>query len=136
MQRTRIDRLRSGLERLGDDDVRRTIRDGKSPARFVDLRECDAGRNAEIEILLSAGDREHVSRPDRHGSFSAGEADRRVVIEADPRQRQCLRCEPDEPRIAFVVGRIGVRAYDLFGHVPLILFRLSDVLLLEAPLGK
>ena len=43
---------------------------------------------------------------------------RRVVVEADPRQRQRLRREADEPRIALVVRRTGLSGSSILESHP------------------
>ena len=47
-------------------------------------------------------------RPDRQRRLRAAEAERLVVVEADPDDRQQLRREADEPGVAQVVGRAGL----------------------------
>ena len=46
--------------------------------------------------------------PDRQRRLRAAQADRLVVVEADPDDRQQLRREADEPGVAQVVGRAGL----------------------------
>ena len=54
VQRTRIARLRSGLECLGHDRALRTVRHRKPAARFVDLRHDDAVGRREVDVRLAA----------------------------------------------------------------------------------
>src|SRR5205085_11179116 len=85
--------LRSFFECGGDDHLRRTHWCSEAAARFVERDVRDSWRRAEVDVRLAGHGREHVARPDRRGRFASGEASRRVVVEADPCQRERLRRE-------------------------------------------
>ena len=71
----------------------------------VDVREDDAVRHRKGLAGLARQGARHERGPNRQGRLRAGQAERLVVVEADPDHRQQVRREADEPGISKVVRR-------------------------------
>ena len=62
----------------------------------------------ERHVRMAGQRAHHERRPDRQRRLRAAQAERLVVVEADPDDRQQLRREADEPGVAQIVGRAGL----------------------------
>src|SRR5262245_42281135 len=106
MDRAGLGRLRAREEALAED--LRARRGRELAGLFVDVDEDDAVRDVEGARGLAGRSAGHERRPDRERGLRAAEADRLVVVEADPHDREEVRREADEPGITQVVGRAGL----------------------------
>src|SRR6267143_2626289 len=106
MQLTRLRRFRPRDERLVE-----SLRAGRRrelAGLGVDVDERDALGRLERRVGVAGERRLHELRPDRQRRLRAAEADRLVVVEADPDHGEQLRREADEPGVAEIVGRAGL----------------------------
>src|SRR5262249_46289762 len=78
---------------------------GEVAGQRIDRHERDALRHVERLTGVAGQGALHELRPDRQRRLRAAEADRLVVVEADPHDRQQLRREADEPGVAQIVRR-------------------------------
>src|SRR5437762_11664401 len=102
MQIAHLCRLRACDERLTERF--RAQRTGELSGFRIDLGECDPSRGLERNIRSACGCRLHELRPDGERGLGPAEADRLIVVEAHPHDREELRSEAGEPGVSQIVG--------------------------------
>src|SRR5262245_28256069 len=85
-----------------------TRRGGELAARWADVREADPLGHVEGRAVAAGEGARHELCPDGEGRLRTGQAERLVLVVADPDDRQEVGREAGEPGVAQVVRGAGL----------------------------